>query len=97
MNKPHKWAKEIKAWADGAAIESRDNIGGGWSAWRSAPHPAWVIGDQTEYRIKAEPREWWTNVYDTSVGFLYLTKQEAHACALKDRPGYRTILVREVE
>jgi hypothetical protein len=27
MSKPHKWAKEIKAWADGAEIEWRTNNG----------------------------------------------------------------------
>jgi hypothetical protein len=51
--KPHKWAKEIKAWADGAEIECLD---------LTMPTPYW--GDcepmwhlNLEYRIKPQPKE----------------------------------------
>ena len=48
--KPHKWEKEIKAWADGAEIQHR--LG---DCWRDCEKPAW--GEQTEYRIKPQPKE----------------------------------------
>ena len=47
----HKWAKEIKAWADGAEIEycSYDI----WDDWNE--DIGWYEG--YEYRIKAQPKE----------------------------------------
>ena len=46
MNKPHKHAELIKAWADGAEIEYLIRN----TEWRTTTQPAW---DQcTEYRIK---------------------------------------------
>ena len=59
--KPHKWAKEIKAWADGAEIEQR-YIGSATSTyqiyidWHTTndlhwDNPSW------EYRIKTQPKE----------------------------------------
>jgi hypothetical protein len=47
----HKWHKEIKAWADGAEIES--NGGCGW--FRDAS-PDWN-DDDYEFRIKPQPKE----------------------------------------
>lgn len=51
--KQHKWHKEIKAWADGAEIES---------AWFDDPYqwfldknPDW--SDEMLYRIKPQPKE----------------------------------------
>ena len=49
--KPHKWAKEIKAWADGAEIQSYWESDG----WIDEICPAWR-GDY-EYRIKPQPKE----------------------------------------
>jgi hypothetical protein len=54
----HKWHKEIKAWVDGAEIESRtkiDNIQ--FTDWMSRPQPAWETGSNIEYRIKPQPKE----------------------------------------
>ena len=51
--KPHKWAKEIKAWADGAAIESKDIATGEWEE----VDPYWETDDEYEYRIKPQPKE----------------------------------------
>ncbi len=48
--KPHKWAKEIKAWADGAEIQHR--LG---DCWRDCEKPVW--GEQTEYRIKPQEQQ----------------------------------------
>ena len=52
--KPHKWAKEIKAWADGAEIEVKVS---GMDRWSNvtAIHPQWH--EDNEYRIKPQPKE----------------------------------------
>ncbi len=44
-NAPHKHAELIKAWADGADIQSRSS-----SIWITHERPQWV--ETTEYRIK---------------------------------------------
>lgn len=52
---PHKWAKEIKAWADGAEIQYRIKPrveGGEYSAWVTQKNPQWYTSDVAEYRIK---------------------------------------------
>jgi len=46
MNKPHKHAELIKAWADGAEIEYLIRN----TEWRTTTQPAW--DQSTEYRIK---------------------------------------------
>jgi hypothetical protein len=49
--KPHKWEKEIKAWADGAEIEK-------WmlnDTWQIELRPGWY--DYEKYRIKPQPEE----------------------------------------
>jgi len=49
MNKPHKHAECIKAWADGAEIELyADDIDG--CRWVKSDTPQWAFG--TKYRIK---------------------------------------------
>ena len=58
--KPHKWAKEIKAWADGAEIEMRmlnkaDNT---WYEWENMSDILRFSNDYWwEYRIKPQPKE----------------------------------------
>lgn len=55
--KPHKWAKEIKAWADGAEIEFRDVSGYGYiSNWELVSDPNW-LDEFTEFRIKPQPKK----------------------------------------
>jgi len=58
LNKQHKWAKEIKAWADGAEIQCRavKNTLGITTDWFDAETPQWHDND-TEYRIKPQPKE----------------------------------------
>lgn len=54
MNKPHKHAELIKAWADGAEIEGRDQNSpyrADWQ-WEAFITPSWH--DNWEYRIKPE-------------------------------------------
>ena len=59
--KPHKWAKEIKAWADGAEIEQR-YIGSATATykdyidWHKTNQPNWDM-PSWEYRIKPQPKE----------------------------------------
>ncbi len=47
MNKPHKHAELIKAWADGAEIEYYEDF---YGSWKPACSPAWI--EDIEYRIK---------------------------------------------
>jgi hypothetical protein len=56
--KVHKWAKEIKAWADGAEIEIRVNtetLGCDWTAIKQDYD--WTPTEGVEYRIKPQPKE----------------------------------------
>ena len=46
MNKPHKHAELIKAWADGAEIERRYSK----DCWQLVTNPLW--DEDAEYRIK---------------------------------------------
>ena len=61
MSKPHKWAKEIKAWADGAEIEQRiiyDDYGEIYGEWQNVISPRFHAHDSNiEYRIKPQPKE----------------------------------------
>lgn len=51
MNKPHKHADLIKAWADGAEVEYFSS----WhSKWVPCPSPLWDC--DKDYRIKPEPK-----------------------------------------
>lgn len=50
--KPHKHADVIKAWADGAEIQTRD-IGG---TWVECNDPRWF--EVSEYRTKPEPTKY---------------------------------------
>ena len=56
MNKPHKHAELIKAWADGAEIQFRDSNNPDYNEWAnvSVHMPTWVT--EFEYRIKPEPK-----------------------------------------
>lgn len=51
MNKPHKHAELIKAWADGAAVETWVESAG---RWENNLNPIWL--EEVEYRIKPEPK-----------------------------------------
>jgi len=52
QNKQHKWAKEIKAWADGAIIQFRNTKFDPNEPWTTMLHPGWLIEKEVEYRIK---------------------------------------------
>jgi len=55
--KPHKWAKEIKAWADGADIEMRWSDGKLHDEWRDVHNGFNWNSDLAEFRIKPQPKE----------------------------------------
>jgi len=59
--KPHKWAKEIKAWADGAEIEWRwiTSIEGTADNWRiyQKDNELTFFEEGVEFRIKPQPKE----------------------------------------
>jgi hypothetical protein len=73
--KPHKWAKEIKAWADGAEIEVKNSMD--INEWIPCEQPNWSEGfteerDCIEYRIKPQPKEpQYLYVYDTHAGIRF--------------------------
>jgi hypothetical protein len=57
MNKPHKHAELIKAWADGSEIEYKFFCGGTqWSDWLPMNDGSWTNSPEYEYRIKPEPK-----------------------------------------
>lgn len=58
MNKPHKHAEVIKAWADGAEIEYRDLPD---PQWYDAPCPNWYTN--FEYRVKPQPKSYEVDVW----------------------------------
>lgn len=53
MTKPHKWANEIKAWADGAEIEYKYSPA--VAVWTINYSPSW--NEDYFYRIKPQPKE----------------------------------------
>jgi hypothetical protein len=65
--KPHKWAKEIKAWADGAEIEFKTG-----NAWWDAGDPEW--NEDAEYRIKPQlkgPQYLYVYGNDGEIKYMY--------------------------
>lgn len=57
VKKPHKWAKEIKAWADGHMVEWRCNANADWQTLTGSP--VWDTNPEVEYRIKPERKVVW--------------------------------------
>lgn len=57
MNKPHKWAAVIKAWADGAEVECKNIFiqGSHWGPWNEEEGPInWNDPDYI-FRVKVDP------------------------------------------
>lgn len=48
MKTSHKWAKEIKAWADGEDVQWKNSNG----LWEDVFKPDWLTIEGAEYRIK---------------------------------------------
>jgi hypothetical protein len=56
--KPHKWAKEIKAWADGAEIEWKYTHEKSKFAWHNSDVVAKDFDQEDlQFRIKPQPKE----------------------------------------
>jgi hypothetical protein len=53
MKTPHKHAATIKAWADGAEIQCRNECDRVWKDM-AGPNPCWF--EDLEYRVKPEPK-----------------------------------------
>ena len=51
--KPHKWAKEIHAWADGATIEQKFRDDSYWEKFDGE----WVEDEDWAYQVKPQPKE----------------------------------------
>ena len=74
--KPHKWAKEIKLWADGAEVEFRYLHEGKWSEWEFESVPIWTVGEEYQYRIKPQPKE---------PQYLYFYESGGMVCCYKEK------------
>jgi hypothetical protein len=74
MNKPHKWAKEIKAWADGAEIQMTIN-----DEWVDCT-PSWDDSYAGKYRIKPQPKEqqYLYVFYSKQTGEHHLRSHQVH-------------------
>lgn len=56
MNKPHKHAEVIKAWADGAEVQFRDPHGKLFQSWTNVARcPSWDTS--LEYRVKLQTKK----------------------------------------
>ena len=71
--KPHKWAKEIKAWADGAQIQFK--IDDEWIDVPDDETPEWY--EENEYRIKPQPKE---------PQYLYVYEHEGNGISFGYKP-----------
>lgn len=77
--KPHKWAKEIKAWADGAEIEMRISDSNHAYVWTECEKPLFSTNDDIEYRIKPQPKEpQYLYVYE-DIGGINITSDKNYA------------------
>jgi hypothetical protein len=63
MAKPHKWAKVIKAWADGKPIQLKDERVGEWIDYKTEDIPNFSL-DYLEWRVKPE-----NIVVKTNIGY----------------------------
>jgi hypothetical protein len=64
MKTPHKHAKLIKAWADGAEIEYRKQ----GAYWVADDEMGWY--EDYEYRIKPEPKPDYSNDWNAVAGVI---------------------------
>jgi hypothetical protein len=69
----HKWHKEIKAWADGAEIESCST-----GIWFETDYPEWHSGNH-QFRIKPQPKE---------PQYLYVYRDGQHHITFTTNPPY---------
>ena len=79
--KPHKWAKEIKAWADGAEIEQRLYKSDGWTKWEVPEYNPTFYTNGAEFRIKPQPKP-------VQYLYVYMNKQTGNPVFELDKPNY---------
>lgn len=73
MNKAHKHAELIKAWADGAKIQFLHEYS---EEWRTIDDPTWDV--DIKFRIKPEPDKGiYVNLYETGGGQAHKTLIDA--------------------
>ena len=71
--KPHKHAEVIKAWADGAQIQSRMSGDEEWIVWPGQDISPYFRSD-VEYRVKPQKQQLWARPYankDVSAAILW--------------------------
>jgi len=68
MNKPHKHAELIKAWADGAEIEE-EHLKKGWHPFTDGH---WMECDSWNYRIKPKSDYVYYGVFSNDIGHMVL-------------------------
>lgn len=88
----HKWHKEIKAWADGAEIESKVTYIGDENdhEWYLDRFPNWY-SNEYKFRIKPQPKEpQYLYIYGMGMGMELTLKQ------LEDRTLIGKIKLEEV-
>lgn len=89
MNTPHKWAKEIKAWADGAEIEFRTKLYDSWGRWVSDNNPDWDADSDWEYRIKPAECHEASKPKEQQYLYVYQSKEGATDISLDGACKYK--------
>lgn len=92
MNKPHKHAELIKAWADGAEIEYYAGVS---NKWIRVDSPFW--DENIEYRIKPTPTKkkcWVVEVIGPlGIGtYVHIIRTEKQLTRVKNSPEFIRIL-----
>jgi len=77
----------MQAYVDGKVVEYF-----AFDAWFPVNQPGWSFND-TKYRIKPEPREYWVNVYPGGI-YVYKSKEDADLYCSVNRS--ECIRVREI-
>jgi len=95
MNKPHKHAEMIKAWADGAEIQFREPLIRDWKDIKCHLTPYW--NDECEYRIKPKPQYPKTNISDQQIMAIWNSVSELTNMAEVIRVMINKAIVRAIE
>ena len=67
----------MHSYEDGKTIEVQSPIGSKWQDWTKYGEPQWDWANH-DYRVKPEPRVYYTNVYENGkAGLLSKSRQEA--------------------
>jgi hypothetical protein len=83
MNKPHKYAALIKAWADGAEIEYKPFPD---TTWQSFPHLSW--NELNEYRIKPKTIKFRNALMSDGFQPYYVITYNSPSAIIENNPGF---------